>query len=356
MSYQQCLRDQEGWHDLPERAARLREQAVVAQKNLDEIKELRTKLANLAQRDKAFTELEVNFFMSNPCREDLLRLCIEQARIWLEPGGHFDPHSAQKISRLGLDWGQGSSLHELRQIQKIAQIVCETRELCNRDTCSDVTTTPFSILERVAPGGDRQIGQRALLHLLIQPLCQYIASRAWGMVEQIWCTLERLSTAPELTSQTFVNSFGNGLETAIIDHDQESVRWLWNFARTQENLNLPDSFWEGPRGRIQGYINTKIREAECRNLKESDEFDAACNLLDEARNLLPTLELASREKWEQQVDRQLSKFQDDIRSFKLLWQEFNEKIEQKSIGEAIAIIRKHTDTLDTRLNDAKKCE
>lgn len=350
MSYQQCLRDQEGWHDLPERAARLREQAFVAQKNLDEINELRTKLAKPAQRNEAITKLKANF-MSNPGREDLLRLCMEQARIWLEPGEHFDPDSAQKISCLGLDWGQGSGLHELRQIQKIAQIVCETRKLCDGDLCSDVITTPFSILERVAPGSDRQIGQRALLHLLGQTLSRCITSRIWGMVEQIWYTLEQLSTAPELTSQTFVNSFGNGLEKAISDHDQESVRWLWNFARTQENL--PDSFWEKPRKQIQYHIDKKIQEAKGCNLKESDKFDAACNLLDEARNLLPTLELASRKEWEQQVDRQLSKIQDDIRSFRSLWQEFDEEVRQGSMTGAIAIISKHTDTLDTRLNNAR---
>lgn len=116
-SYQQALRDEEGWHDLSDRAAKLRERA----------EQLRHAIVRVQHVESAFqksTRDGVQALQSalehDPTNSGLLRVCVEQSRSLLLKNHEKE---AQGVAKCGLSCGCGDALITLRVLYIVAKIV-----------------------------------------------------------------------------------------------------------------------------------------------------------------------------------------------------------------------------------------
>lgn len=116
-SYQQALRDEEGWHDLSDRAAKLRERA----------EQLRHEIKRVQHVEYAFQKSTrdgvqaLQFALENdPTNSELLRVCVEQSGARLQQNDVVD---AQTIAMCGLSYGCGDALRTLRALYVTAKTV-----------------------------------------------------------------------------------------------------------------------------------------------------------------------------------------------------------------------------------------
>lgn len=209
-SYQQALREEEGWTDLAERARRLREAAKHARARQEDINMLRANLNDPNRRTEAFVQLQ-HELEKNPTSDSLMELCLAQARAWLQPDGPLALDLAIKIADIGLGWSQHPRVNELRDIKT------EVR-----------------------------------LRLLLE---KHIANQAWPEVESLWPQLEKLSANAD---HVFTKFFEPVLNAAIMNKHSDTVQWLCQYA-AQRFADEQHPFWTEPRRQIQQHIDAALR-------------------------------------------------------------------------------------------------
>jgi hypothetical protein len=115
-SYQQALRDAEGWHDLTDRARALREQAAICRQTHARIQSVEAAFAASYESGKAALIRELKAAPDDP---QLLRICIAQGSTLIRQQQFAE---ALQVIRIGLDYGQGQLTATLRNLQIVAQI------------------------------------------------------------------------------------------------------------------------------------------------------------------------------------------------------------------------------------------
>ncbi len=115
-SYQQVLRDEEGWNDLKERAAQLRARARMQKAATVRSDDIRA-LFLAGSTGTAIAQLADALSM-HPNDQELLRICLEQSSQLLR---ERQSDQALKLIRIGTGFGQGSLLTELRLLDTIAK-------------------------------------------------------------------------------------------------------------------------------------------------------------------------------------------------------------------------------------------
>ncbi len=142
-SYQQVLRDEEGWNDLLIRAAMLRQKAVAqaaVRKELEGIHEVLSVEEQWIQGVQQLGEV----IRTNPDNDSALLFCLKQARAWLTPES-LNPERAEHLLKMGLGLGTGPRLIDLRTCLQ------QSQEIGKLQTCLEVMEKEqrWNILEEV---------------------------------------------------------------------------------------------------------------------------------------------------------------------------------------------------------------
>jgi uncharacterized coiled-coil DUF342 family protein len=208
--YQRAIRDEEGWYDLAQRAARLRQLAAQQSGTTERARAITEAFRrdNLAQ---AVSQL-IMALRETPDDPRLLTLCVDQARALLLVDRAAD---ALSVAWGGIWYGQGSQLKTLRYLSSIAEIHdgCERGDRYRVKSAAARLASQSGLPEQLNEGEAGEAANR--LRVMVKQDLEATFRQAW--IEQDDQDIVRVD---ELSRQLFPDSMIEPIREQQREHER----------------------------------------------------------------------------------------------------------------------------------------